>query len=260
MYHSSSGKCGYLLRSNANILSECKVEVLKAIMKLEDSLRFSKGYQDDITRACRLFRFHSGDDPEIALNEIIRCTEAIQLCAIESVFSRIYRDQVLQCLQKEEAVGGSPLCTQKQKKDSPISKDTLLQSIELVRIVFDNPVNVLRRMREEKQMYLPKVYPKLAPPPPSTMIAAARGPFDWIRHVAIVSLRNARYRFRHLPELNRLTVYQRHDRSRKGTLVAGDSCPPEVNVVDIRTGKSLNLLRDVCGDTHTTVLLCGSVS
>ena len=76
--------------------------------------------------------------------------------------------------------------------------------------------------------------------------------------VLLSQLHGARHQYRHDPSMNRLTVYQRHDRSRAGTLRVG-SAAPDVSIVDASTGQPRQLL-SYLAHGRPLVLLCGSLS
>jgi hypothetical protein len=76
--------------------------------------------------------------------------------------------------------------------------------------------------------------------------------------IALVSYRNARFKYKDDPTMNSITVYQRQDRSRPGTLQVGDPVP-KVNVVDLN-GKVVPLNQFCSVPNRNLVLVCGSVS
>ena len=75
----------------------------------------------------------------------------------------------------------------------------------------------------------------------------------------LTQLHNARYAYRNDPDMNALTVYQRFDRSRPGSLKTGDAAP-DVTVVDLTTGEERPLLSYLPDKEEPLVLVCGSVS
>jgi len=72
------------------------------------------------------------------------------------------------------------------------------------------------------------------------------------------ALRNARHQLCDDPVMNRLTVYQRQDRSRYGDLVVGDMAP-NIQLTRADTSSPIDLLR-LQSDGRPLVLVCGSVS
>ena len=98
----------------------------------------------------------------------------------------------------------------------------------------------------------------------ATEAAEAKGgpAYDKFRHGVmdnlLTQLHNARYQYRDDPEMNKLTVYQKFDRSRPGTLQRGDAAP-DVDVVDLASGQRRALLSYLDAE-RPLVLVCGSVS
>lgn len=74
----------------------------------------------------------------------------------------------------------------------------------------------------------------------------------------LTALHNARYDYRNDPELNKLTVYQREDRSRAGTLRRGDPAPNPL-VLDL-LGRRQRLLDTFARPGRPLVMICGSVT
>ena len=76
------------------------------------------------------------------------------------------------------------------------------------------------------------------------------------------ALHNARWQMRDDPELNALTVYQRQDRSRRGSLRVGDAAPdvpllrPTPTGAETEPASVLSMMRP----QRPLVLVCGSVS
>ena len=94
--------------------------------------------------------------------------------------------------------------------------------------------------------------------------------FDKFRHPImdhlLTQLHNARYEYKDDPEMNAITVYQRFDRSRRGTLRKGDAAP-NVDVIDLASGEARPLLsylpqpqEEEAQACDGLVLVCGSVS
>ena len=72
------------------------------------------------------------------------------------------------------------------------------------------------------------------------------------------ALHNARYDYRNDPEINKLTVYQREDRSRAGTLKRGDPAPNPL-VLDLQ-GRQQRLLDVFSRPGRPLVMICGSMT
>lgn len=88
---------------------------------------------------------------------------------------------------------------------------------------------------------------------------------DATADVLLGQLHGARQKYRGDPTMNQITVYQRHDRSRAGSLRVGHAAP-DVSVVDAATGLPRQLLSFMqsrgggSASTKPLVLLCGSLS
>ena len=185
MYHSTSGKSGYEPHAWPSRVSFSREE-LRRILAREDELRASAETQQQYTDALASFDPDGTFDPGGACAPIEEAGERRATAAMKIVLYKL--ETITKDVQRQairEVLGGSTFNPGKATwRMSPLSEP---------------PADQLHGPKQQ------------------TMIQAL------VMDEHLRALHNARWELRNDPELNALTVYQRQDRSRRGSLRVGET-------------------------------------
>ena len=275
MYHSSSGKRGfdpYYRPMQQRQYPKIKKEQMKLILKKEEELRNEESYQNHCTRILKKFEDKMTCKNEIDnrmnlnllgsdhvehratiidyLRKLATRTEDLQWMAIVSVLGD---NGTMPYIKRQLSDGGKELYMAMNQEENDINSHTAIDDEEYKEEKdpgTGNNINVDNNNNINPIVFPPKINYQTP---------------TYLRSEYLNDLHNARFEYKDDPEMNSITVYQRQDKSREGSLKVGYDAPdaPLLQIVrdDFVVDTSISELIAKADEANVPlVLFAGSVS